>query len=46
LWGTSDELEPNFSGQKQPALVKAAAMLTAFETKQEIQKTFRQLQTF
>jgi hypothetical protein len=28
LWGTSDELDPPFSGQKQPTLVKAAAMLT------------------
>jgi hypothetical protein len=28
LWGTSDELDPAFSGQKQPTSVQAAAMLT------------------
>jgi hypothetical protein len=28
LWGTSDELDAPFSGQKQPTAVKAAAMLT------------------
>jgi hypothetical protein len=28
LWGTSDELDAPFSGQKQPTSVKAAAMLT------------------
>jgi hypothetical protein len=41
LWGTSDELDPPFSGQKQPTFVQAAAMLTTHPNKTTNSENFQ-----